>query len=35
MKVIEVNNLKKEFVSKKRITKPNGKKITFQTRKMC
>lgn len=26
MKVIEVNNLKKEFVSKKRITKPDGTK---------
>lgn len=33
MKVIEVNNLKKEFVSKKRITKPNGKKSLFKREK--
>ncbi len=33
MKVIEVNNLKKEFVSKKRITKPNGKKAIFKKEK--
>ena len=30
MKVIEVNNLKKEFVSKKRFVKPNGKKSLFK-----
>lgn len=30
MKVIEVNNLRKEFVIKKRITKPNGKKSLFK-----
>jgi len=30
MKVIEVNNLSKEFVSKKRKTMPNGKKSLFK-----
>lgn len=34
MKVIEVNNLRKEFISKKRITKPNGKKSFFKREKM-
>ena len=34
MKVIEVNNLKKEFVSKKRIVKPNGKKSFFKKEKV-
>lgn len=33
MKVIEVNNLRKEFVSKKRITKPNSKKSLFKREK--
>ena len=33
MKVIEVNNLRKEFVSKSRITKPNGKKSLFKKEK--
>ena len=30
MKVIEVNNLRKEFVTKKRKIKPNGKKYLFR-----
>lgn len=30
MKVIEVNNLRKEFVNKKRFVKPNGKKALFK-----
>ncbi len=30
MKVIEVQNLKKEFITKKRATKPNGKKCFFK-----
>ena len=34
MKVIEVNNLRKEFVSKKRIVKPNGKKSLFKKEKV-
>lgn len=34
MKVIEVNNLRKEFVSKKRLTKPNGKKYLFKREKV-
>lgn len=34
MKVIEVNNLRKEFVIKKRITKPNGKKSFFKREKI-
>lgn len=34
MKVIEVNNLRKEFVSKKRITKENGKKALFKREKV-
>ena len=34
MKVIEVNNLRKEFISKKRITKPNGKKSFFKREKV-
>lgn len=34
MKVIEVNNLRKEFVSKKRKTKPNGKKSLFKREKI-
>lgn len=33
MKVIEVNNLRKEFVTKKRKTKPNGKKCLFKREK--
>ena len=33
MKVIEVNNLRKEFVSKKKIVKPNGKKSKNQCKK--
>lgn len=33
MKVIEVNNLRKEFTSKKRITLPNGKKSLFKREK--
>ena len=33
MKVIEVNNLRKEFVSKKKITKANGKKSLFRREK--
>lgn len=34
MKVIEVNNLRKEFVTKKRITKANGKKAIFKKEKL-
>lgn len=34
MRVIEVNNLRKEFVSKKRLTKPNGKKYLFKREKV-
>lgn len=34
MKVIEVNNLRKEFVIRKRITKPNGKKSFFKREKI-
>ena len=34
MKVIEVNNLRKEFVSKKRIVKPNGKKSLLKKEKV-
>ena len=34
MKVIEANNLRKEFVSKKRMTKPNGKKSIFKKEKI-
>ena len=34
MKVIEVNNLRKEFVTKKRIVKPNGKKAFFKREKI-
>ncbi len=34
MKVIEVNNLSKEFITKKRITKPNGKKALFKKEKI-
>ena len=34
MKVIEVNNLRKEFVSKKRVIKPNGKKSLFKREKV-
>lgn len=34
MKVIEVNNLRKEFISKKRITKENGKKSLFKREKV-
>ena len=30
MKVIAVKHLKKEFISRKRITKPNGKKSFFK-----
>lgn len=33
MNVIEVENLKKEFVSKKRMVKPNGKKYLFKKQK--
>ncbi len=33
MKVIEVNNLRKEFVTKKRKLKPNGKKYLFKKEK--
>ena len=33
MKVIEVNNLRKEFICKKKITKPNGKKSLFKREK--
>lgn len=34
MKVIEVNNLRKEFVSKRRALKPNGKKSLFKREKV-
>jgi len=34
MKVIEVNNLRKEFISRKRITKENGKKSLFKKEKI-
>ena len=34
MKVIEVNNLRKEFVSKKRVLKENGKKSFFKREKV-
>ena len=34
MKVIEVNNLKKEFISKKRVVKSNGKKSLFKREKI-
>ena len=34
MKVIEVNNLRKEFISKKRATKENGKKSLFKREKI-
>lgn len=34
MKVIEVNNLRKEFEIKKRKTKPNGKKYLFRKEKV-
>lgn len=33
MKVIEVNNLRKEFITKKRMVKPNGKKCLFKKEK--
>ena len=33
MKVIEVSNLKKEFISKKRVVNANGKKSLFKTEK--
>ena len=33
MKIIEVNNLKKEFIVKKRATKPNGKKCLLKKEK--
>ena len=33
MKVIEVNNLRKEFVSKKKVIKENGKKALFKREK--
>ncbi len=33
MKVIEINNLRKEFVTKKRATKANGKKCLFKKEK--
>ena len=33
MKIIEVNNLRKEFIVKKRATKPNGKKCLFKKEK--
>lgn len=33
MKVIEVNNLRKEFITKKRMVKPNGKKYLFKKEK--
>lgn len=33
MKVIEVNNLCKDFVGKKKLTKPNGKKYLFKSEK--
>ena len=34
MKVIEVNNLRKEFVTKKKCIKPNGKKCLFKKEKV-
>jgi ABC-2 type transport system ATP-binding protein len=34
MKVIEVNNLRKEFITKKKIVKPNGKKSLFKKEKI-
>lgn len=34
MKVIEVNNLRKEFISKNRIKKPNGKNSIFKREKV-
>ena len=34
MKVIEVNNLRKEFISKNRIKKPNGKNYFFKREKV-
>ena len=34
MKVIEVNNLRKEFVTKKKCIKPNGKKCLFKKQKV-
>lgn len=34
MKVIEVSNLKKEFISKKRVVNANGKKSLFKTEKV-
>ena len=34
MKVIEVNGLRKEFVSKRRATKSNGKKFLFKREKV-
>jgi len=34
MKVIEVNNLRKEFISKKKITKENGKKAILKKEKV-
>jgi len=34
MKVIEVNNLRKEFTSKKRVIKPNGKKSLLKKEKV-
>ena len=33
MKIIEVNNLRKEFISKKRIIKANGRKSLFKKEK--
>lgn len=34
MKVIEINNLTKQYISKKKITKPNGKKALFKKEKI-
>lgn len=34
MKVIEVNGLNKDFISKKRVVKPNGKKSIFKREKV-
>ena len=34
MKVIEVNDLRKEFVSRRRVTKENGKKSLFKREKV-
>ena len=34
MRVIEVNNLRKEFISKKRVVKENGKKSLFKKEKI-